>query len=117
MNNRSFQVQERYERFKKDNVHAQSSFFLDERRMSIVANFEFWYVEENDFPYDNVFSTHHLIVPKRLIAFYRESNQAEHEEFLYVKKKLFGNYDGILENFPGSRSIVNHWHAHLFVWK
>lgn len=85
----------------------------------LIKEFKYWVIIENEFPYDAVATTSHLISTKREIALdWSLLNKEEWEEFKSIKEEyLKNNYDAIWENFPSGQTIPGHFHLHLVVLK
>lgn len=85
----------------------------------LIKEFKHWVIIENEFPYDAVATTSHLISTKREIALdWNLLNKEEWEEFKSIKEEyLKNNYDAIWENFPSGQTIPGHFHLHLVVLK
>ena len=79
-----------------------------------IKDFTHWRVLENDFPYDVVAKTHHMIVPKRHIT-EQEIEPHEWAEFKVIKKTYMELYDAIIEGTPRMKSIPGHFHLHLII--
>ncbi len=75
-----------------------------------------WKVVENDFPYDRIAQTHHMILPLRHTR-EEEFTQEEREDFVVVKRDRLQEYDYILEGTQKTLSIPGHFHLHLIVGK
>jgi diadenosine tetraphosphate (Ap4A) HIT family hydrolase len=82
-----------------------------------IREFEHWYLIENLFPYDKIATVHHLLIPKREVAFGEPMLPGEEEELLRIKKELAPEYDAMTENFPRNQSVPGHFHLHLLVYK
>lgn len=82
-----------------------------------IKEFKEWRIVENNFPYDLVASTHHMILPKRHVDEFglTASEQAEYEEIKesYVQP----TYEFIIEPVRRQRSIPAHMHLHLIIAK
>lgn len=85
----------------------------------VVEDFEHWKIIENDFPYDAVAKTSHMIATKRQIPFdWKLLNQEEIKEFENLRDGYIReNYDVIYENLPKGQTIPGHFHLHLLVLK
>lgn len=82
-----------------------------------IAEFQYWRIINNNFPYDRVAIVHHTLVPKRHI----DGDDITPEEFaeLNMLKKGYINehYSFILEATNNTKSIPAHYHLHLVVPK
>ena len=83
----------------------------------LIYEYKKWYLLKNRFPYDNKATKHHLLVPKRHIAEHCMITTHELGELHQIREELKDKYNCIMENFIKSRSITNHFHYHLIVWK
>lgn len=94
-------------------------FMCDLDYVVIVKEFNHWVVIENNYPYDTVASTHHLLIPKRHFPFIDNATPDELDE-LYQLKHQFDKeafYDCFIENFSVGKSQPQHIHYHLVTWK
>jgi len=84
----------------------------------VLREWKYWKLIENRFPYDMIYSVHHMLIPKRTVS---------HRQHLFISedmelKKIInqfdddGYYDGVLDNFKGRRSVHNIYHVHLIKW-
>ena len=104
-----------------------------------IEEFNHWRIINNDFPYDNVASVHHMLIPKR--EFRREFNFCLkfHEFLRHPIRVITGNshmetvfewyertwllldvtshYDAILLNFPHQQSAPQRLHFHLLIFE
>ncbi len=80
-----------------------------------IKSFKHWFLVENDFPYDAIAKTHHILFPKRKVPFNWEClNKKELEEFAKIKKGyLSETYEVLWENLPKGRSVKSILHIHL----
>jgi hypothetical protein len=83
---------------------------------SPIKTFTYWKVIPNDFPYDLVAKTHHMLIPFQHVA---EKNLSEDEwkEFQLIKGEYLQQYDYIIEATEKQKSIPQHFHLHLITKK
>lgn len=82
-----------------------------------LKEFELWRIIGNNFPYDKIAKTHHMIIPKRH-ANDREITEAEWQEFKTIKEAyLHPTYEYLVEPTWKMKSIPAHMHLHLLVAK
>jgi diadenosine tetraphosphate (Ap4A) HIT family hydrolase len=82
-----------------------------------LKNFDLWRIIENQYPYDLIAKTHHMLVPKRHAA-RDEITPEEWKEFEHIKQSyLHDNYDFLIEASNKIKSIPTHWHLHLIIAK
>lgn len=82
-----------------------------------LQEFELWKIVQNDFPYDLIAKTHHMIVPKRH-ATEKELTPEEWSEFSKIKDEyLHPNYEYLMEAAHKMKSVPAHFHWHLIVPK
>ena len=77
-----------------------------------IKEFEHWQVVNNEYPYDRIADTHHIISLKRHTS---EANLTRKEKVEFeqkVKIYLHRHYDMIFENTIRSKSIPGHHHLH-----
>ncbi len=80
-----------------------------------LVEFEHWRIIKNDFPYDKVAHTHHMVLPKRH-ANDDELTTAELTELRVIKRTYVNNtYDYLQESVTKTSSIPQHFHLHLIV--
>ena len=77
--------------------------------------FKHWRLIENRFPYDIVFRTHHMLLPKRAGVSHRwDLNKEEKDELeQLIKEFIYPVYDLWFENYPKRRSVMGMYHLHL----
>ena len=77
-----------------------------------IRNYKHWKIIENQYPYDEIATMHHMVV-----SVYHAREAALHnealEEYARVKNDLHQEYDVILENTHKQKSIPEHHHLHL----
>jgi len=79
-----------------------------------IRDFTHWRILLNDFPYDVIAKTHHMIVPKRHVTEH-EITQEEWQEYQEIKKDYLQLYDVLLESTSRMKSIPEHFHIHLII--
>lgn len=84
-----------------------------------MKQWEHWRLIENRFPYDMIFKTHHMLLPKRANVGHRwELNDAEKQELeLILKDFVYPGYHLWFENCPVRRSVLTLYHLHLGIYK
>ncbi len=84
-----------------------------------IKEFNHWVIIDNQFPYDAVATTTHMLATKREIPFSWELlTSEEREEFEQIKKDyLTKNYDAIWENLPKGQTMPGHFHLNLIILK
>lgn len=80
-----------------------------------IAEFDFWRVVENSFPYDRIACVHHMLVSKLHDVEHNLPAEALREYIDLKTSYLNDNYDLVIEALPGCRSIPAHHHYHLIV--
>jgi predicted nucleic acid-binding OB-fold protein len=82
-----------------------------------IKQFKYWKIINNDYPWDLVAKTNHILVSKRHIT-YEKLNQVERKEFDVIKAGYIEkNYGHIVETTNKRKSIPSHFHVHLLVLK
>jgi len=82
-----------------------------------LADFSFWKVIPNNYPYDLIAETHNMLVPKRHITD-SELSVEEIEELKNIKNsKELQHYQYFIEANNNFKSIPQHYHLHLIVGK
>ncbi len=82
-----------------------------------LKDFKFWKIIPNDFPYDKIAETHHMIVPLRHVT-EDGLNVEELKELKEIKDTvLHTEYEYIIEATYKKKSIPEHFHLHLIVAK
>lgn len=91
-------------------------FFLED---PAVAEYEYWRVIKNSFPYDVVADVHNLLAIKRLVASENDLTPEELAELKEIKSTISndGSYDVIMLNFPKRQTQPQRLHYHLLVYK
>ena len=78
-----------------------------------IKEFDNWVLMKNKFPYDRYFTKSDMLVPKRHVT-EGQLNDMELAELARIKRDvLYIDYDSVMEHFPSSRSIPEHFHYHL----
>ncbi len=76
-----------------------------------IKEYTYWKIVHNQFPYDNIATRNHILVPKRKVANTMELETHEIEELSLIKSIL--DYEIIWENLGDARSVKQHYHLHL----
>lgn len=82
-----------------------------------LAEFTYWRIVENSFPYDRIATTHHMLVPYRHEAEAQLPHGAQQELQTLKSSYLSDHYDIIIEALPGNKSVPAHHHYHIIVQK
>lgn len=81
-----------------------------------VKDYKYWKIVENEFPYDEVAETTHIVSPKRHLTetglTWREMSELQN-----VKDDIHKEYDMILENAHKNKLIPGHYHLQLLKLK
>lgn len=80
-----------------------------------IKEWEYWALINNDYPYDAVYRTSHMLIPKR-VATKKDLSKTELNELNQIIEELSDKYDCYLVNFANKQSIKNHFHVHLLVY-
>jgi diadenosine tetraphosphate (Ap4A) HIT family hydrolase len=79
-----------------------------------LAEFTYWRLVENDFPYDRVAEVHHMIIPMRHTSGEDLSGEEESELSHLLKTDLnTRGYNYFMQSLPSNMSIPAHLHYHL----
>ncbi len=71
----------------------------------------------NDFPYDLIAQTHHMLVSNRHVT-EPELSGEELDEFKKIKESVIHKeYDYLIEATHNKKSIPGHFHIHLIIAK
>ena len=115
---RTKEMTEKYRIYRSEQAADYSeSFSFDLSKENILHEGTHWAVIPNDFPYDQVFDVHHLLIPKRVFAFASDMTTEEFDELQQLKIDLDKYYDSVMENLYEGRSVHKHFHLQLCVWK
>lgn len=76
-----------------------------------------WVLINNEFPYNAVFDTHHMLVPKRCSVPKEKLLKEERNELEDILDELSEVYDCYMVNYPKKQSIKTHYHIHLLIYK
>lgn len=82
-----------------------------------IKSFQLWKIINNDFPYNLIAKTHHMLVPLRHVD---ESGLSEDErkELIDIKNyHVHQFYEFIIESTKKKKSIPAHFHLHLLTIK
>jgi len=80
----------------------------------VIRQFTHWKVLLNEFPYDAIAKTHHMIVPVRHVAEDGVTPEAW-QEYQAIKRTFIQQYDVTIEAMR--KSIPSHFHIHLIIKK
>jgi diadenosine tetraphosphate (Ap4A) HIT family hydrolase len=80
-----------------------------------IINYRRWKLINNDFPYDDLFSKHEMIVPKRHFSHWYQMRPAEIWELLKILKFYYdtGYCDLFILNTPKKQSYKSLFHMHI----
>lgn len=79
-----------------------------------IKDFVYWKIVPNDFPYDMVYETSHMLVLKRRASDMSRLDPSELNELIEIKECYINDkYDQIIENLSTKRSVKNIYHLHL----
>ena len=109
--------------FRSPKVEAQYREYLHDNADGVCAlctksasqSFAHWKIISNDFPYDLIAETHHMLAPIRHTV---ESglNEDELREFAKIKESVVHlGYHYIIEATNKEKTIPEHFHLHLIV--
>jgi hypothetical protein len=84
---------------------------------SCIKEFEHWVIIPNEFPYDAISTTNHMIATKRAVAFDWRLLTLEEEKEIDMLKETYLNehYDVVWENLPKGQTVPAHFHLQLLV--
>lgn len=83
----------------------------------VVKEFMGWKIIENEYPYDTIAGSHHMVTLKRHGT---EVTLTPHEKMEFerdIKPYLHRQYDMIFENTVRAKSIPGHHHLHMITLK
>jgi hypothetical protein len=67
----------------------------------------------NDYPYDEKYATHHILVLKRHTDKLRDEEKIELQ---FRIRQLQDSYDQVVYNCPKKQSVKDHFHLHLLTF-
>lgn len=83
-----------------------------------LYEWEYWRLITNRFPYDSIFKTHHMLIPKRDLTEAWQLDPAERHEFNQLLQYfIHPTYHMWFVNCPGRRSMPTLYHVHLGIFK
>jgi hypothetical protein len=83
--------------------------------LPVIESFTYWNIVPNEYPYDLIASTHHMIQPKRHCTA-EELTPEELAELQQIKRTYINeHYDMVSESVAHTSSIPSHHHQHLIV--
>lgn len=77
-------------------------------------NFKFFFLIENDYPYDAFYKDHYILALKRHVMKLKEEEEVE---LKYLLRQFDGSFDQAIYNFTSRQSIKGHFHIHLLSFK
>jgi hypothetical protein len=110
---RSIATEEEYRKYKETKAVDSPCVLCSQEP---IQTFKYWKITKNDFPYDLIAETHHMISPIRH-AKELELTEEEKSELLEIKANSLNFYDAILESTPRMKTVPAHHHLHIFVTK
>lgn len=114
MENTFLRTPETFEEYR--NKKAEDECFICNSRP--IRNFNYWKIIKNDFSYDAVAETHHMLVPKGHCGTVRGADILEDERTSILNTlEKEQSYDSIIVNFKKAKSFQSHLHYHLVKWK
>ena len=114
---RTKKTEERYRRYQKTHFKLGQCTLCDRKKVKPRKVFHYWKIINNWFPWDLIAKTHHLIIPKRHVA-YDKLNRKEKSELEKLKLGYINNHYGIIaEATHRKKSIPDHFHLHLITPK
>lgn len=81
-----------------------------------LKSFQNWKIIQNNFPYDRIAETHHMIIPLRHVD-ETGLTREESDELQTIKYSTLQDYDIIVEATKRTKSIPAHFHLHLITTK
>lgn len=82
-----------------------------------IAEYTYWRLMPNLFPYDRLFAKSDMLVTKRHTDEWGMSPE-EREELMVLKSGVLGDtYDSLLDHLPRQKSIPHHCHFHLIEFR
>ena len=80
-----------------------------------LTEYTFWRIITNDFPYDRIAITHHMLIPKRCCDD-NELTADEHAELINLRDTVLNDtYERMIVTMSMKTSIKQHFHYHLIV--
>lgn len=79
-----------------------------------ISEWKYWRLINNDFPYDAVYKTCHMLVTKEEAPDWDDLSEEARDEYFRIRTDyLLDTYDQIIENCPSTRSVKGIYHKHL----
>lgn len=83
-----------------------------------IKEWQHWRIIRNRFPYDLAFSSHDLLLPKRVVADRKDLSRAEASELDWLLVSYIeDSYDMVMVNTLKRQSVPGHYHLHLVSYK
>lgn len=123
---RTPEMEKKYQNYLKT-LSSDYCYFCDYKQKDLIYEGRYWNILVNHFPYDNIFSEHHILAPKRHIPKEGFLHVKELEELRYIKDACLGTnfsqvvlidlrgykYDLWMENGKHKQGTPDHLHYHL----
>ena len=111
------ETQDKYDQYKAEKRLGCAFCFKDGVERKILKKYKYWFITENLFPYDAVYSRNDMLVPARHFEWAWDINEQERLELMEIRKELAEGreYDELLENFPTTKTQI-HYHLHLLAF-
>lgn len=99
------------ERYQREKTGVRACPFCKPEK--ILAEWKYWILLENDYPYDAVSVKHDLLVLKEHKSEVDRNAWIEFDQSKYA----LTDYHCIIENLPQRQSVPGHFHYHLLRYK
>lgn len=84
----------------------------------VVKAFTYFSIISNDYPYDQICKTHHILVPNSHVPdFDCLGDNSGRELNTIVREFIDKSYDAVLINTPRNMTIPEHAHWHLLTFE
>lgn len=87
---------------------------IQKRTTKWEEEYKYFFLIENEYPYDNIYSTHYLLATKRHTMSLRPEEKLELEQLF---KKHISNFDQIVFNSVKRQTVKNHFHVHFVIFR
>lgn len=118
MRNTALRSQECWDKYQAHTPLDHCFLCKPEEHLKIIREYNHWFICENQYPYDQIATVHHMLVPRAHVQFEEKLEREVHHELFKIFWQLDSKseYDAIMRNFVKAQSHTAHLHYHLLTY-